>query len=196
MQQNAARLKSNDTAERELGLAESGCYLLRWAAGIGPWPRQGIKGSGSKWFEYRTERFPDSQGFRIQLWNRLPWAETTLSLATNDLALPAPTGPKGAVHRTVCWLRLGEPAYRVSAELEVKWESDRIVVTTSKPLRLRLFHSAISPELTNENGVDLIRRDSEGSRQAVTEGVISARDFIDWPAAAGQYEITSAETRP
>ena len=63
------------------------------------------QGSGSKWFEYRTERLPDDQGFRVQLWNRLPWAESTLSLATNDLGLPAPAGPKGAVHRTVFWLR-------------------------------------------------------------------------------------------
>jgi len=184
------------SAERELGLAESGCYLLRWAAGIGPWPRQGVKGSGSKWFEYRTERLPDNQGFRLQLWNRLPWAESTLSLATNELGLPAPPGPKGAVHRTVFWLQLSEPAYRIPAELKVTRESDRIVVTTSKPLRLRLFYSAISPELADDVTVHLIRRDSDGSRQAVTDSVISGGGFVDWPAAAGQYEITSAEARP
>jgi len=177
------------SAERELGLAESGCYILRWAAGIGPWPRKGVKSSASKWFEYRTERLPEDKGFRLQIWNRLPWAQSTLSLATNDLGLPAPAGPKGAVHRTVFWLQLSQPAYRVPAEVEVARESSRLVVKLSRPLRLRLFYSAVSPELADKAKIGLICRGADGSAQPITDGVTFGNGFVDWHAAAGQYEL-------
>jgi hypothetical protein len=184
------------SAERELGLAESGCYLLRWAAGIGAWPRKGVKGSGSKWFEYKTERLAENKGFRVRMWNRLPWAQSTLSLITHELGLPAPAGPKGAVHRTAFWLQLNQPAYRIPAELEVAREPDKLSVTISKPLRLRLFYGAVSPELAGGGTVVLVRRESDGSRQTVTDGAIFGNGFVDWHAAAGQYEIKSAEAGP
>jgi hypothetical protein len=183
-------------AERELGLVESGCYLLRWAAGIGAWPRKGVKGSGSKWFEYRTGRLAENKGFRVRIWNRLPCAQSTLSLATNNLGLPAPAGPKGAVHRTAFWLQLNQPAYRIPAELEVAREPDKLLVTISKPLRLRLFYGAISPELAGGGTVVLVRRESDASRQTVTDGAIFGSGFVDWYAAPGQYEIRFAEAGP
>jgi hypothetical protein len=119
----------------------------------------------------------------------LPWAESTLSLATNELGLPAPAGPKGAVHRTVFWIQLSEPAYRVPAELQVARETGRLVVATSKPLRLRLFYSAISPELAGENGVEVICRAADGPTTSVVDGVIYGSGFVDWHAAAQEYEI-------
>jgi hypothetical protein len=180
------------SAHRELGLAESGCYVLRWAAGIGPWPRKGVKSSASKWFEYKTERLPEDTGFRLRMWNRLPWAQSTLSLATNDLGLPAPAGPKGAVHRTVFWLQLSPPAYRVPAEVEVARESGRLLVKLSQPLRLRLFYSAVSPELASRGHVGLLCRRADGSTQPLTDGMVFGNGFVDWHAAAGQYEIGPA----
>jgi hypothetical protein len=177
------------SAERELGLAESGCYLLRWALGIGPWPRKAGKSSASKSFEYRTDRLPDDQGFRLRIWNRLPWAQSTLGLTTQELGLPAPVGPKGPVHGSAVWLQLTQPAYRIPAEIEVARGPDKLLVTTTRPLRLRLYYAAVSPALAKQNAVALVRRTTDGSTQDVTEGVLFGSGFVDWHAAPGQYEI-------
>ena len=179
------------SAERELGLAESGCYLLRWALDIGPSPRKGVKSSGSKWFQYRISRLPENKGFRLRIWNRLPWAQSTLTLATQELGLPAPAGPKGAVHRSAVWLKLSQPAYRVPIEVQVAREPGKLLVKLSKPMRLRLYYSAVSSELANVGAVALRRRTSDGSTQSVTDGAIFGNGFVDWQANAGEYELRS-----
>jgi hypothetical protein len=108
------------------------------------------------------------------------------------LGLPAPAGPKGAVHRTVFWLQLSPPAYRVPAEVEVARESGRLLVKLSQPLRLRLFYSAVSPELASRGHVGLLCRRADGSTQPLTDGMVFGNGFVDWHAAAGQYEIGPA----
>jgi len=178
------------SADRELGLAESGCYLLRWALGIGPWLNQKSKVAGTRWFEHRVTRPADGGGFRLQIWNRLPWAESTLTLTPQEVGVkPGQPGGKGPSATEAIWLRLGGPAYRVPFQVEVSPKGDRLSVKFSRGLTIRLSHRVLCPDWPQGARPALFVRRPDGSTVAVGGGAILDGDFVQWQAEAGEYEI-------
>jgi hypothetical protein len=151
----------------------------------------GAKGktSASKWFEHRLERGAEAGAFRLKIWNRLPWARSTLSLMTQDVGLKA-TGGKSA-NTDLLWLRVDEPAYRVPCEVRVTPKPDAVSVTVSRPLRLRLFYGALCPDWPRGPGAVLVARRPDGSTQDAGTAATWGNGFVEW-SAAGDYEIRPA----
>jgi hypothetical protein len=181
-------------ADRDLGLAESGCYLLRWALGIGPGSSAG-KPARSKWFEYRLEPSADKTGFRLQLWNRLPWTEPTLALGTRDVGLTATSGSgKGNVQRPLLWLRCSLPAYREPLVVDVQSRTpEPITIQVNRPVRLRLHYTALRPELEGKRTPTFgIRRDDgslEPLPQRTNHDMLWGSGALEWAAEPGRYEL-------
>jgi hypothetical protein len=179
-------------ADRELGLAESGCYLLRWALGIGSEGRGGGKTAHSRWFEHRLERLPGEPGFRLRVWNRLPWAESTLSFSTRDAGLSAPQGKKGPIHGPLIWLRFAEPAYREPLLIEASATADdHVAVKITRPVVLRLHYGALAPKLNNTSRVAILMRNAAGDFTPLpdTTAITHSDGLVEWSATPGEYEI-------
>ena len=185
--------RAGGLADRDLGLAESGCYGLRWAMGIGAAAQPSGKSSRSKWFEYRLEPSTDHTGFRLQAWNRLPWTKPTLAISTRDVGLVT-AGAKGNIQRPLLWLQLSEPAYREPVVVDVQSPTaERITIQVSHPVRLRLNYAALRPEFEEVRPPMLrLRRDDEplhplpGSDSQV---LLWGNGDLEWSAEAGRYEL-------
>ena len=181
------------SAERELGLAESGCYLLRWGLGMGAGAdTKGKSASASRWFEYKVDRLPETGGLRLRIWNRLPWPQSTLALGSQDIGLkPAEKGAKGGPQQ-VLWLRLDGPAYRTPYEIEVAPKQGAVAVKISKGLRLRLYWRPLCPDWPPDARPALLARRPDGSTETLSTGVTFGGGFVEWQPAAGSYEIKPA----
>jgi len=188
-------------ADRELGLAESGCYLLRWALGMSSAEsiQSGKNAPASKWFESRTEQLGDKDhpGFRLKVWNRLPWAESTLSLGTRDIGLNL-MGPKGPIQQSLLWLRFSEPAYREPLTIEVTApQSDRLAIKVTRPVHLRFHYGPLCPDLLSSKDVVLMVRRPDGTVQDLPTGesqsIVYSPGLIEWSAVAGEYELRARE---
>jgi hypothetical protein len=180
-------------ADRDLGLAESGCYWLRWALGIGSASASPGKASRSKWFEYRVEPSADKTGFSVRVWNRLPWTESTLAVSTRDVGLVT-TGAKGNVQRTLLSLRFAEPAYREPLVVDVQTPTaEQITIQVNRPVHLRLNYAALRPGFENGRTPTLSLRRDDGSlhpllasdRQNLSRG----NGDLEWLAEPGRYEL-------
>jgi hypothetical protein len=180
-------------ADRDLGLAESGCYLLRWALGIDSAAPSPGKPEHSKWFEYRLERSAEKTGFCVRLWNRLPWTEPTLALSTRDIGLVA-TGPKGDVQRPLLWVRSAEPAYREPLVVDVQSPTPRqITIQVNRRARLRLHYTVLRPEFESDRTPTFGLRRDDGTLHRLSErdnpDLSWGVDFVEWAADAGRYEL-------
>jgi hypothetical protein len=179
--------------DRDLGLAESGCYLLRWALGIGSASSAAGKRLASNWFEYRVEPSADKTGFCVRLWNRLPWTAPSLALSTRDVGLVA-TGGKGNAQLPLLWLRSTEPAYREPLVIDVQSPTPRqIIVQVNRRVRLRLHYTAFRPEFVNEPTPTFGLRRDDGSLDRLSQhdnhDLSWGIGALEWTAEAGRYEL-------
>jgi len=80
--------------------------------------------------------------------------------------------------------------------LEVDRVSDRLAVSVSKPSRLRLFCSAIAPELANTIAIVRIHHETGPGEYIVSDGMTFGDGFVGWTAAPGRYEIRAVAAGP
>lgn len=179
-------------ADRELGLAESGCYGLRWALGIDA-SGGGGKSSSSRWFEHRLDPLGSGRGCRVRVWNRLPWPESTLSIGTREL-LPLMTGEKTSNNHPALWLRFDQPAYREPLTIDLRPLDDGgLAVDVSRDVTLRLYPTPLCPNLSPGTKLALARIDDEGQEVPVVdddgEPVRVADGLVEWEARPGSYRL-------
>jgi hypothetical protein len=157
-------------AYRSLELSNAGSSMLRWALGIRP---------GSKWLESRVEPL-EKTGFRLQAWNRLPQAKPAIRLTPKDVGL------KGEAE--VLQVQLSGPAFRQPAEFDVIWTADSLLVKANKPAKVRLGYRVLRPEWPAADRPVLERR-RPGDRAADVGEAVWEKDFVEWQAAPGEYEL-------
>jgi hypothetical protein len=157
---------------RSLELSNSGSSMLRWALDVRP---------GARWLETKVERLPE-KGFKLQAWNRRPEAKPTVKVAAQDAGL------KG--DDDVLQVRLDGPVYRQPAEFEVGGAADKVSVRVSKPARIRLYYRVLRPEWSATERPALQRRGAGDSAEAVKGDVAWEKDYVEWQAAPGVYELS------
>jgi hypothetical protein len=160
-------------AYRSLELSNAGSSMLRWALDIRP---------GSKWLESKVERLP-KQGFRLQIWNRLPQARPTVNLTAKEVGLKADT--------EVVQVQLNGPAFRLPAEFEVSWPVDTIALKVNQPAKMRLDYGVLRPEWTAK-GRPVLQRRRPGGAADVMKDVVWSGNVAEWQATPGEYELRMA----
>jgi hypothetical protein len=162
---------SGTGAYRSLELSNGSSSMIRWALGIGP---------GSKWLESRVER-RGPEGFRLQVWNRLPQAKPTIKLAAKDVGLKS--------EMELMQVQLGAPAFRQPAELDVSWKGDQVSLKVSRPATIRLSYRALRPDWAAPDKPVLQLQRAGGPAEIVRREVVWDKDWIEWQAAAGEYKL-------
>jgi hypothetical protein len=158
-------------AYRSLELSNGGSSMLRWALGIRP---------GSKWLESKVQKLPEN-GFRLQVWNRLPQAKPSVKVTAKDAGLKADA--------EVLQVQLSEPAYRQPAEVEVTWTADKVSLKVTRPGKIRLSYREIRPDWPKDDKPVLQRRLTGRPAEVVTKDVVWEKDYVEWQAAPGEYEL-------
>jgi len=147
-------------AYRSLELSNAGSSMLRWALDIRP---------GSKWLESKVEQLP-KEGFRLQIWNRLPQAKPAVKLTAKEVGLKSDA--------EVLHVQVNGPAYRLPAEFEVSRTADAVSLNVSKPAAIRLDY-----------GVLRQRRKSGGAVDVVRDDIVWSGGAVEWQATPGEYQL-------
>jgi hypothetical protein len=158
-------------AYRSLELSNGGSSMLRWALGIRP---------GSRWLETKIQRLP-KDGFRLEVWNRLPHEKPTTKVTARDAGLKA--------EGEVVQVQLQGPAFRQPAEFDVAWTGRKVSVKVSKPAKVRVYYRILRPEWPAGETPVLQRRDAE----VVRSEVVQEKDYVEWRATPGEYEMVVGE---
>lgn len=162
-------------AYRSLELSNAGSSMLRWALDIRP---------DSKWLESKVQKLPD-QGFRLQIWNRLPQARPTVKLTSKEVGLKPDA--------EVLHVQPSGPAFRLPAEVEVSWSADAILLKTTKPAKIRLDFGVLRPDWAGKEKLTLQRRRSAQEFEMVREGVAWDGSTVEWQGEPGDYRLLKAD---
>jgi hypothetical protein len=155
-------------AYRSLILSNAGSTMLRWALDIRP---------GSKWLESRVHRLAD--GFRLEGWNRLPFAKPDLAVGAHEVGLQG----KGDVLQ----VRFDGPAFREAAQFTVASKGDQISFMATARAKIQLAYRAIRPDWGADDKVviEYLRPDGRSDTVPVTR----VSQSIEWQAAPGEYRL-------
>jgi len=158
-------------AYRSLELSNAGSSMLRWALDIRP---------GSKWLESKVEQLP-KEGFRLQIWNRLPQAKPAVKLTAKEVGLKSDA--------EVLHVQVNGPAYRLPAEFEVSRTADAVSLNVSKPAAIRLDYGVLRPEWAGKDRPVLQRRKSGGAVDVVRDDIVWSGGAVEWQATPGEYQL-------
>jgi hypothetical protein len=159
------------SAYRNLELSNAGSSMLRWALGIRP---------GSKWNETKVQKLPKNGG-QLQAWNRKLNAKPAAKLTAQDIGL------KGEAE--VLGVQLTGPAFRQPAEFTVTWTAEKASVKGNKPATVRLYYRVLPLEWPDKDKLVLQRRRPGEAAEVVRDGVVWEKDYVEWPAVPGEYEL-------
>jgi hypothetical protein len=161
---------------RRLEVSNAGSAMLRWALGIRP---------GSKWLETSVERLAEAKGYRVRIWNRRPHAQPKVVVRSEQLGLSP--GSDALEVRPI------GPAYREPFEVLVDPAANRFSLKVNRPVTLRVSLRSLFPNQPEGTKYQLLAQQSNGELKPVTEGVSVTNTHVEWPAAAGEYELRKAE---
>ncbi len=156
---------------RKLELSNAGSSMVRWALDIRP---------SSRWLESKVVRLP-AGGFQLQIWNRLPKSQPSVSVSSGMIGLKA--------GEEILQARADGPAFRQPIEIEVRPVAKNISIKVSKSVTLRLFHRKFQPNLPDGTQCVLLRRRLDGSTQEMDKGVERTPTYVEWFAEPGEYEL-------
>jgi hypothetical protein len=90
-------------------------------------------------------------------------------------------------------VQLSGPAFRQPAEYEVTWTAETVSLKVSKPAKVRLFYRALQSEWPAQDKLVLQRRQPGGLAEIVRNEVVWERNYVEWQAAPGEYELRTAK---
>ncbi len=178
---SAAGSQAPDTANPHLGigpdrrlvLSNAGSPMLRWALDIRP---------GGKWLESKVQALAGQDGFRLQVWNRLPLAQPTVAVTGKDAGLRSAG--------QVLQVQLLAPAYRQPAEFEVVQEANKVLMKVSHRAKIRLYYHTLHSDWPKE-ARPVLRWLHSGDRAEFVREAAWENGSVEWEADRGTYELIS-----
>lgn len=163
---------------RGLILSNAGSTMVRWGLDIRP---------GNKCLESKVQPLAPGNGFKLQIWNRLPLAKPMVNVTGKEAGL---AGDDVALE-----VQLLAPAYRQPAEFEVTRAAGKLLLKTSQPAKLGIHWQLLCPDWPADTKPVLHLLPATGQSPSTIANGVKDNGDNTWQVVPGLYELRRSDLK-